>query len=149
MAANVRQIDTAIIWFRRTIWLGIAVNVAVAVPALFRPNTILGLLKIEAAGTPIWVSFAANLLILLSLFYIPAAIDPVAHKINAGLAVFARWAGVVFFTLAIYVFGQSQAYLILGMIDLVFGLPLTILLWSIFRHHNVQPAFAPTYTVTP
>jgi hypothetical protein len=144
MPANERQIDTAIVWFRRTMWLGIVVNLAVSVPALFSPNTILGLLKIEAAATPIWVSFAANLLILLSLFYIPAAIDPVVHKINAGLAVLARWAGVVFFTAAVFVFGQSQAYLILGAIDLVFGLPLTILLWSIFRRHKVQPVFAPT-----
>jgi len=124
-------------------WLGIAVNVVVAVPALFSPNTILGLLKIEAAATPIWVSFAANLLVLLSLFYIPAAIDPVSYRVNAALAVFARWAGVVFFTVAVFVLGQSQAYLTLGLIDLVFGLPLTILLLR-FRHQTAFPAFSPT-----
>ena len=144
MPAMDRHTETAIVWFRRTMWLGIAVNLAVAIPALFRPNTILGFLNIEAAATPIWVSFAANLLILLSLFYIPAAIDPVIHKVSAGLAVFARWAGVAFFTTAVYVFGESQAYLILGLIDFVFGLPLSILLWSIFKRHRVQPAFAPT-----
>ncbi len=144
MPANDKHIATAILWFRRTMWVGISVNIAVAVPALFSPNTILGLLKIEPALTPIWVSFAANLLILLSLFYIPAAIDPVVHRINAGLAVFARWAGVAFFTAAVYVFGQSQAYLILGLIDLVFGLPLTILLWRIFRRQPLLPAFSPT-----
>ena len=71
-------------------WTGIAVNVTVAVPALFSPTTILELLRIEATATPIWVRFTANLLILLSLFYIPAAIDPVSHKYTAGLAVLAR-----------------------------------------------------------
>ena len=125
-------------------WIGIAVNITVAVPALFSPNTILELLTIPAAATPIWVSFTANLLILLSLFYIPAAIDPVAHKYTASLAVLARWAGVGFFTAAVYVFGESPSYLILGLIDLMFGLPLTILLWRIFRRHKVEPVFAPT-----
>ena len=109
-------------------WLGIAVNVVVAVPALFSPNTILGLLKIEAAATPIWVSFAANLLILLSLFYVPAAIDPVSYRVNAALAVFARWAGVVFFPRCFPVWTIAHVS-ILGLIDLVFGLPLTILLF--------------------
>ena len=125
-------------------WTGIAVNVTVAVPALFSPTTILELLRIEATATPIWVSFTANLLILLSLFYIPAAIDPVAHKYTASLAVLARWAGAGFFTAAVYVFGESPSYLILGLIDLMFGLPLTILLWRIFRRHKVEPVFATT-----
>jgi hypothetical protein len=143
MPRDDRQTDTAVRWFRRIMWLGIAVNVAVAVPALFSPNTVLGLLKIEAAATPIWVSFAANLLILLSLFYIPAAIDPVSHRITAQLAVFARWAGVVFFTVAVYVFGEPHAYLTLGLIDFVFGLPLSILLWLIFTRQEIQPVFTP------
>lgn len=100
-----------------------------------------GITQDRGGATPIWVSFAANLLILLSLFYIP--IDPVSYRVNAALAVFARWAGVVFFTVAVFVLNQSQAYLILCLIDLVFGLPLTILLLR-FRHQTAFRAFSPT-----
>jgi hypothetical protein len=77
--------------------------------------------------TPVvWARFAALLLILLSAFYAPAAIDPDRYRANAWLAVISRLAGVVFFI-------GDPIYRILGLFDLVFLLPEALLLFAATR----------------
>lgn len=116
------------IWFGRAVWIGIVVNLALAVPVLFSPQQVLALFGLPAATPAMWPSFAALLLILLSLFYIPAAIDPINYRPVAWLAVLARLAGVVFFC-----FFNSD-YLAFGLIDLTFFIPESILLALALRH---------------
>jgi len=111
-------------WFGRVVWLGVVVNVVLALPALFAPAWILSLLRLEAAVPLMWVQFSANLLILLSLFYIPAAIDLYRYKANAVLAVASRLAGVTFFFLLI----RQPDYFMFGFLDLTFAIPEGILL---------------------
>lgn len=88
------------VWFGRAMWLGILVNLALAAPGIFLPNTVLATADQPLAlETPVWPAFASLLLALLSLFYIPGAIDPYRHRATAILSVLARLAGVAFFLL--------------------------------------------------
>ena len=112
-----------LVWYGRVVWLGILANLALAIPALFVPNWLLGLMSLPAADPPMWPSFAANLLILLSLFYMPAANDPVRHRASAWLTLVSRLAGVIFFI------GFHRQYLMFGLLDLTFLIPQSILLF--------------------
>lgn len=110
-------------WFKRVTWLGIAANVALAVPTLVAPAQMLALSRLPPATPLLWPRFAAWLLILLSVFYVPAALDCVRYRVTAWSAVGARLAGVVFF-----VGFQSRTYHLFGYFDLIFFVPQLILL---------------------
>src|ERR1700733_15670771 len=83
-------------WFARIVWLGVLANFAMALPALFLPDEMLAMMSLPSASPGMWPSFAALLLILLSLFYIPAT-NPLRYRPVAWLAVMARLAGGIFF----------------------------------------------------
>jgi hypothetical protein len=119
--------DGYAVWFRRVVWAGVIVNFALAVPAVAVPERLLALLGVEPTGS-VWVRFAAWLLMLLSLFYVPGANDPFHYRANAWLAVFARLAGTAFFFSGVLLFGLPRAYLQFGLIDLAFAVPQGILL---------------------
>ena len=122
------------IWFGRVVWLGILANFALALPALFMPDQMLALFSLPAASPTMWPSFAALLLILLSLFYIPAAVRPLYYPTVSWLTVLARLAGVIFFCLF------NPDYLLLGLFDLAFFVPEAILLFLAIRRQAEMPA---------
>jgi hypothetical protein len=101
--------------FRWVVVLGILVNLFFALPGIFIPNAVLDFAGVEPAYNQIWPAFACFLLMLLSLFYIPAAINLFRYTPIAWLSVVARFAGVVFF------FVLWRGYPLFGTIDLVFG----------------------------
>jgi hypothetical protein len=111
------------IWFKRVLWLGIVANLALSIPTLLMPERIMAMSGLPPATPLLWPRFAGLLLILLSVFYMPAALDPNRYRVVAWLAVLARLAGVVFF-----LGFQSADYHALGYIDLVFFVPELILL---------------------
>jgi hypothetical protein len=84
-------------WFRRVMWLGIASNVIVTVFSIAKTARVLELLKLLPAEPLIWSRFAAFLMILLSGFYVPAALDPARNLFAAIFAVVCRFGGVAFF----------------------------------------------------
>ena len=84
-------------WFRAAIWLGIVLNCSLAVPGIFAPETLINLMGLRPTGDPVWTAFAANLLVLLSILYIPGGMNPYRHQFTAWAAVLARVAGVIFF----------------------------------------------------
>jgi len=89
----------AVTWFKRVMWLGIIANCTIAVPGIFIPNTVLAMLHWPLAlEKPVWTAAASMLLTQLSIFYIPAAIDPFRYRAIAWLSVFlTRAAGATFF----------------------------------------------------
>jgi hypothetical protein len=96
-AANAKRINFES-WFSRAMWLGILANCLLAIPGIFWPNAALQLLgQTPDLEHPVWPAFASLLLVLLSLFYIPGALDLRRYKATAILSVLARLAGVVFF----------------------------------------------------
>lgn len=112
-------------WFKRVVWLGIAANMALAVPTLLAPARMIEFVGLPMPMPLMWTQFAALLLILLSLFYMPAAIDPVRYRMVALLTLVSRLAGVVFF-----VGFQPAEYRMFGYFDLVFLVPQALLLFA-------------------
>ena len=113
----------AVRWFSRVVWLGIAANVALALPTLLMPARMLAFSRLPVPEPIMWTQFAALLLMLLSAFYVPAALDPRRYMLVARLAVAARLVGVVFF-----VGFQAAEYHLFGYFDLVFFVPEAALL---------------------
>ena len=114
-------------WFARLVWLGIVLNLVIALFGLIAPGRLLPALNLTAATPEVWPRFASLLLILLSAFYVMAALDPARHRFAAILTVAARAVGVVFFTLV------GGAYTTLAFYDLALGLPQAVLLWLAYR----------------
>ena len=84
-------------WFRWAVIAGILQDWFFALPGIFVPNAVLGLAGADPAVQPIWPACACLLLMLLSIFYIPGAVDPIRHASLAAFTVAARAGGVVFF----------------------------------------------------
>jgi len=123
------------VWFTRVVWLGIIVNLALAVPTLLIPERMLVLTGLPAVTPLLWTRFAAWLLILLSAMYVPGAIDPYGYRHTALLSVLARLAGVLFFAT------QAPVYYPLGGLDLLFFVPEALLLRRALKQAP-QPAAA-------
>lgn len=126
----------AAVWFGRATWVGVLANLALAVPTLIAPERMMAFAGVPPASPLLWVRFSALLLILLSLFYVPAAIDPYRYPAVAWLAVFGRAAGVVFFA-------PQAAYRMFGLFDLVFLVPEGILLALAMREPSPQVVMQP------
>ena len=120
-------------WFQRVMWLGIAANAALALPTLLAPTGMMELSNLPPATPLVWPRFAALLLLLLSVLYIPAAIDYVRYRATAWSAIGARLAGAVFF-----VGFQSREYHRLGYFDFTFFVPELILLTLAVRRERRQ-----------
>ena len=115
-------------WFSRVVWMGIAANLGLAIPTLLMPARMLAMSNLPITEPLLWTQFAALLLILLSVFYVPAALDPRRYRLVAWISVLARLAGVVFFVLF-----QPRAYHLFGYFDLVFFVPEAALLMAAGR----------------
>ncbi|WP_290650129.1 hypothetical protein [Aquisalimonas sp.] len=115
------------LWFRRMVLLGVAVNLLLAIPGVFVPNTVIALVGGTAVANAVWPAFASLLIILLSLFYVVAAFDPFRYLPVAWLTVAARFAGVCFFLVL------HPQYLLFAFIDLFFGLSQGVLLLLALR----------------
>ena len=113
---------TSEIWFQRVMWVGIFANVALALPTLLWPADMLAWSRLPEAVPLVWVRFSSLLLILLSSFYVPAALDCRRARVNAWLGTAGRLAGVIFFA------SQAREYWLFGAFDFVFFLPQVLLL---------------------
>ena len=114
------------VWFGRAMWVGILADWALGIPGIFLPNATLGLAgQTPDLEHPVWPAFASLLLVLLSLFYIPGAVDLRRYKATAILSVAARPPGVIFFLLI-----WPHLYPAFGYLDLILTIvqaPLLIL----------------------
>ena len=108
-------------WFRRVVWTGIAANIALALPTIAAPAQMIAMSGLPTATPDLWPRFAGVLLILLSVFYMPAAVDPDRHRATAWFTVVSRLTGVVFFAF-------EPDYLMLGLFDAIFLVPQAVLL---------------------
>ena len=119
-------------WFSRVMSVGIVANLALAIPTLFFPERLMAWNDLPVANPVMWPRFAALLLILLSAFYIPAAVDPDRYRVTAWSAVLSRLAGVLFFLT------QPREYLMFGFFDLVFFVPELVLLWRLSQSQSTS-----------
>ena len=108
-------------WLRRVIWLGIFANLALALPTIAVPDMMIELMRYPTATPVLWPRFAGLLLVILSVFYTPAATDIDRYRIVAWFAIGSRAAGVLFFL-------PQATYRMLGLFDFVFLVPQLLLL---------------------
>ena len=125
--------DPALRWFRRLVWAGIVANVIVCVVSIAYTPQVLELAKVDPATPLVWPRLSAMLIMLLAGFYIPAAIDPCAHRFAAVFAVVCRFAGTIFMAVV------GGHYIIFGLFDFIFGAPQAILLYLAWRRMNAAP----------
>ena len=96
-ALQARPEDHLALWLKRTLWLGILADWVLGVPAIFAPELLLKLVGVRPTQDAVWTAFAAVILVLIGIFYVPGANQPYRYRANAWLAVFARPLGVIFF----------------------------------------------------
>jgi hypothetical protein len=116
--------NTVSYWILRhtiLLWFGIFLNSLFIVPLLFFPRWMLDLFNIPLEEL-IWARAAAGLLMIISVFYVPAAIDFVRYRANAYIAVFpSRTFGSTFFFFAVVLFGQPPGFLSISFTDALIG----------------------------
>ena len=108
-------------WFKRVMWLGILANLALALPTIAAPDFMIDRVGLPTATPVLWVRFSGLLLVILSVFYTPAATDIDRYRIVAWFAIGSRAAGVLFFL-------PQPTYRMFGLFDGVFLIPLLLLL---------------------
>jgi hypothetical protein len=112
------------IWILRhtiLIWFGIFLNVLFIIPLLFFPRWMLDLFGIPLQQL-IWARESAGLLMIISAFYVPAAVDFGRYRVNAYIAVFpSRTFGATFFFFAVVLFGQPPGFLSISFVDAFIG----------------------------
>jgi hypothetical protein len=115
-------------WVSLVVWIGILVNLLFAVPALFRPEAALAFLGLGPATPLVWLRWSGLLLAMLSMLYVPAALDPDRYRTIAWLATAVRFAGAAFFLGQIITRHLPGAFLPMGATDLGFGVLQALLL---------------------
>jgi hypothetical protein len=120
-------------WFGRIVWIGIALNMIFVFGLFFFPVGFLGLLNIPAPPA-IWARTAGMLLGIISILYIPGAVDPMRYRWTAILSIVpSRAFGSTFFLAETLVFGWPIGFLSIALVDLTFGLIEAVLLHKAYR----------------
>jgi len=102
-------------------WFGIFLNALFIIPLLFFPRWMLDLFGIPLDQL-IWARESAGLLMIISAFYIPAAVNFGRYRANAYIAVFvSRAFGATFFFLAVVLFDQPPGFLSISFVDALIG----------------------------
>jgi hypothetical protein len=122
-------------WFKRAMWAGILQDWALGIPAIFAPEKTIRLVRQRPTKDPTWTGFAALLVSLLGLLYIPGAQDPVRYRASAVLSVLARPPGVLFFFVL-----RRGTYPIFGIIDSVLSAVQIPLLFLTYRDEKKREA---------
>ena len=131
------------LWIARhalLVWLGIVLNLFFVIPLLFKPEWILGLFNLPL-NQLIWGRFSGLLLLIITVFYVPATIDFDRYRVFAWLAVFpSRSFGAIFFFLAVFVFGEPPGFIVASLLDGSIGLTTLFCLIKITKLERAQRA---------
>ncbi len=93
---------------------GVLLDWITGIPTIFDPVRVAEVLGQRPPGDPVWTAFSALLIVLISLFFIPAALDPYRYGMLAWLAVLVRIPVACFFLLL-----QPGQYPLFGYVALV------------------------------
>lgn len=126
-------------WFSRVTWLGIIANIFFVIFGCFFPEFLLSLLQMHIPSPIIWVRISGMLLFIISVFYIPGAIDPYRYIATSWISIFpSRILGLTFFSCAVLFFQQDKGFLSIVVMDLFFGVVEAILLTLAVRTRDVM-----------
>ena len=121
--------DNYIRWFQRFIWLGIAMNMVFAIPALFAPGLLTSVVGLPPQLSDPWLENAGMLLVGISVFYMPSGFNAPRYVVHSWLCVLTRLIAVVFWIYLINTSNQGSVFVPMLMGDLSFFLILGILLY--------------------
>jgi hypothetical protein len=121
-------------WFRVITWVGFVVNMGFVLPALFVPDLLEATLGPGSAGLSyVWLADAGLCLLTASLFYLPAAADPLRYRTYAWLSVLGRALAAAFWLLQDLRWHPPGPIATFYLTDGTFGLVFAVLLWLGFR----------------
>lgn len=128
--------------FAIVVWAGVVANWAFAVwVVFFGAHTLLDRLGLGDVESTIWIYNYSVLLMILSLFYIPAAHDPFRYRANAWLLIVGRLVPASTFFIGVLLEFMPRGFLGLGIGDSTFGITELILLVKVFRDEEPVPAY--------
>jgi hypothetical protein len=127
-------------WFRCVVLLGIIVNMPFVVATFFFPHQFCDMMHLKHPDPIIWVRTSGMLLFIISVFYIPAALNPFRYRATAIMHILpSRACGSTFFLYSVLFRGQEKGFLSIALVDLFFGLVSGVFLYLAFRAGE-QPA---------
>jgi hypothetical protein len=133
-------------WFGRVVWLGIIVNMPFVIGAFFFPYPFCELFGMTPPDPIIWVRSSGMLLFIISIFYIPAALDPFRYRATAIMHIIpSRACGSTFFLYSVLFRGQERGFLSIALVDLFFGVVSGVLLYLAFRKAENTTAMDPRF----
>ncbi|KMW58820.1 hypothetical protein AIOL_003800 [Candidatus Rhodobacter oscarellae] len=98
-------------------WIGIGLNLIVAIPFFIAPLWCLEILNIPAVD-PIWPRVGAGLLLIITTFYVPMTLDIDRFRIFCWLSILpSRTFGSTYFITMVVVFGYAPGFLSIALID--------------------------------
>ena len=125
------------------VWLGIVLNLFFILPLLFDPVWLLGFFNVTVDQT-IWPRFAGLLLLIITVFYVPATIDLDRFRVFAWLSIFpSRSFGSIFFFLAVFLFDMPPGFIIGILVDGSVGLVTLYCLIRVTKLEQAQQAAGP------
>jgi len=126
---------TARTLFKIVVFLGIAANLAFSAWVMFfDPHRLLEQLNLGSQDRGLlWLYNYSVLLAVLSLFYIPAALDPFRYRANAWLLVMGRLVPAFTFVLGVLTGYMPRGFMMLFLADGTIGVIELVLLLAIFR----------------
>lgn len=103
--------------FKIAVWIGVIANWSFAIWAVFsNPHTLLQGFGLGDVADTTWLYNYSFLLMILSLFYIPAANDPFRYRVNAWLLIVGRLVPA-----STFVFGVAMGFMPPGFLNLAVG----------------------------
>ena len=120
--------------FRIVVWLGVIANWSFGLWVVFGdPHALLAMLQLGDQADVLWLYNYAILLMILSLFYIPAASDPFRYRANAWLLIVGRLVPSTTFVVGVLLGYMPHGFLGLFLADGSIGVIELVLLLRIFR----------------
>ena len=117
--------NSAVRWFSLVVWLGIACNALFIAQELFMPDSVNFGLGLPPGGPVVWNQAHAMMVLALSIFYMPAALDPLRNPDYSWLLVLSRFLAAIFW---IFIWRSNPAFLSYILMDGAFCAVQAILL---------------------
>ncbi len=127
-------------WLGRVILIGVAANIVNGLLLIFAPTWYFNLLGFPLEAEPqVWVRHTGNILITIALTYIQAALNPLRNVLLLAAALFARFLGVVFFTVIMIKLGTWAYWPILAIDGFFFVVPLWLFIKAFRADLETKP----------
>lgn len=127
-------------WLGRVILIGVAANIVNGLLLIFAPTWYFNLVGFPLEPEPqVWVRHTGNILITIALTYIQAALNPLRNVLLLAAALFARFLGVVFFTIIMIKLGTWAYWPILAIDGFFFVVPLWLFIKAFRADLETKP----------